>query len=50
MNPKANEGISYYMWNKNLISFKQLGTQVELVIRNAAYNYRTVIDTKNFLQ
>ena len=47
---KANESVTHYMWNKNLITMKQVGTQVEVIVRNAAYNYRTVIDTKNVLQ
>ena len=46
----AAESITHYMWNKNLITMKQVGTQVEVLVRNAAYNYRTVIDTKNVLQ
>lgn len=29
---------------------RQLGTQIEVIVRNAAYNYRTIIDTKNALQ
>lgn len=37
------------MWNKNIITVRQVGTKVDLIVRNAAYNYRAMIDTNNQL-
>jgi hypothetical protein len=46
----AATSVSHYVWNKNLLTMSQLGTQIEVIVRNAAYNYRTIIETKNALQ
>lgn len=36
--------------DNNLASVSQVGTKIDVVVRNACFNYRTIIETQNMLQ
>jgi hypothetical protein len=50
-NTNIAEGGTHYIWNKNIISMKQLvGGVIEVIVRNAAYNYRAKIECNNWVE
>ena len=42
--------INHYIMDNNLVSVSQVGTKIDVVVRNACFNYRTIIETQNMLQ
>lgn len=36
--------------DNNLVSVSQIGNKVDVIVRNACFNYRSVIETQNILQ
>ena len=42
--------VNHYIMDNNLVTVSQVGTKIDVVIRNACFNYRSTIETQSMLQ